>query len=104
MSASAFAPGKVILMGEHAVVYGRRALAMAVDRGLTVRLEERPGPTQLDSPGIQDSRMSAALHCVLPPTGVGVHIHSTLPIGRGMGSSAALAVALARAGAARGLA
>lgn len=96
MSASAFAPGKIILMGEHAVVHGHKALAMAVDRGMTVRLEERPGPTQLDSPSIHDPRMDAALRCVLPETGVGVHIHSTLPIGRGMGSSAALAVALAR--------
>ena len=52
MSASAFAPGKLILMGEHAVVYGHPALAMAVDRGLTVNLVEREGPTRLDEGGV----------------------------------------------------
>src|SRR5512144_561179 len=32
------APGKVILLGEHAVVYGRTALAAAIDRHVTVRI------------------------------------------------------------------
>jgi hydroxymethylglutaryl-CoA reductase len=34
----ATAPGKVILLGEHAVVYGRTALAAAIDRHVTVRI------------------------------------------------------------------
>jgi mevalonate kinase len=97
MSHTAFAPGKLILMGEHAVVYGHPALAIAVDKGMTVTLRERNGPTGLDSPGIDDVRLTHALNTVLPTAGWGVHIDSTLPIGRGMGSSAALAVALARA-------
>jgi len=97
MSASAFAPGKLILMGEHAVVYGHPALAMAVDRGLTVNLVEREGPTRLDEEWIDDDRLQSALDAVLPPDGIGVKLESSLPIGRGMGSSAALAVALAKA-------
>lgn len=97
MSHTAFAPGKLILMGEHAVVYGHPALAMAVNQGMTVTLTRRDGPTGLDDASITDPRLQMALTAVLPESGWGVQIESTLPIGRGMGSSAALAVALARA-------
>ena len=33
------APGKLIVSGEHSVVYGKPALVMAVDRHLTANLE-----------------------------------------------------------------
>jgi len=94
------APGKIILLGEHSVVYGYPAVAAAVDLRTTVQLTRRAGPTALDQPWVEDPRLLDALHAVLPTQGVGVTIHSELPIGRGMGSSAALAVALSRAWAA----
>ena len=84
-------------MGEHAVVYGHPAIAMAIDRGLTITLSDRPGPTAIDPTWVNDARIHQALMTALPPVGVGVAVRSDLPIGRGMGSSAALAVALARA-------
>ena len=97
MTISAFAPGKLILMGEHAVVYGHPAVAMAVNRGTKVTLSPCSGPTVLEESTVRDPRLMQAVHSVLPEQGISVHIESDLPIGRGMGSSAALAVALARA-------
>lgn len=91
------APGKLILLGEHAVVDGYPAIAAAVDRGTTVRLGARPGPSAVETSTIQDPRLWPALATLVPAEGLGVHLHSDLPIGCGMGSSAALAVALVRA-------
>ena len=45
-------PGKLILMGEHAAVYGRPALVAAVDLRLTVLLSPAASGIHLDLPGL----------------------------------------------------
>ncbi len=92
--------GKVILLGEHSVVYGHRALAVAVSRGTKVTLTERGGHTSLGDSAIRDDRLAEALAVALPDWGFRVDIETDLPVGCGMGSSAALTIALLRARAA----
>jgi mevalonate kinase len=96
MSATGWAGGKLILCGEHAVVYGHPAIAFGVDRGTTVTLRKVTGPLQitctLDSPLLR-----VALETHLGLDGLAVTLETTLPVGRGMGSSASLAVAVVRA-------
>lgn len=93
--------GKLILCGEHAVVYGWPALAFGTSLETRVTLRDRPGPTDVAAGCFRDARIVDALVAELGPDGVEVDVQSDIPVGRGMGSSAALAVALARAAAAR---
>lgn len=41
MKIKSFAPGKVILFGEHSVVYNKPAIAVAIDKGVDVELNSR---------------------------------------------------------------
>ena len=105
--ARASAPGKVILLGEHAVVYGHPALAGALSQRIFVELEDdAAGPrvefTEGAAAGVRTSEeltaafaaMAAGLR--LKPS-LRARVRSELPLGGGLGSSAALGVALARA-------
>lgn len=88
---SASVPGKAILFGEHAVVYGRPAIAMPLhELRLTARLAG-PGEPELDE-AVRVAWRLLERSGDPPP----VRIESSLPIGAGLGSSAALSVALVR--------
>jgi len=109
MTHEARASGKVILLGEHAVVYGAPALvaglskgavarARRVDKGTTSELLLGDVEIKADA-GSPDERgrAFAALLGEQLLEGLRVEAESALPAGGGLGSSAALGVAIARA-------
>lgn len=114
-STNATAPGKIILFGEHAVVYGRPAIAAPLNQvraEATVRDVSASG-VRLYAPDLgrdyqladasPDDPFATAVRVVLreanfrPATGLQVTIHSTIPIASGLGSGAAMAAAVIRA-------
>ena len=88
------AAGKVILLGEHGVVYGRHALALPIPGAVGVTLTEAP-LLEHSLPREFVDRLLAELG--VSQTNWRIDIDSRLPFGKGLGSSAAIAVAIARA-------
>ena len=92
---AASAPGKIILMGEHAVVFGRPAIALAID--LRLRCSIRPSMTSTLNGQPMDDRAGPYIATVLRENWEGgplaIDITSDLPSGSGLGSSAAVTVA-----------
>ncbi len=101
--------GKVILLGEHAVVYGVPALAVGIDRGaIAAAAALARGPSCLQIRGTRpvladepDNDLARAFRDVLAACGqaqpVRVDVSTDLPAGAGLGCSAALGVAIVRA-------
>ena len=115
---SASAPGKVILFGEHAVVYGQPAIAVPVTQvraraivtaeprqpagsvliqapviGLEARLAELPPQNPLASV----ARLVFAELGLSQPPALTIRVTSTIPVAAGLGSGAAVSVAIIRA-------
>jgi len=90
------APAKVILTGEHAVVYGKPALVSALDKRLTVSVAEGRGRyNDVNIPEIISvikKYLQVNKHPITEKIS-DVVISSDIPIGRGLGSSGALSVA-----------
>jgi mevalonate kinase len=116
MQVTASAPGKAILFGEHAVVYGKPAIAMALNKRAQVKVTERPDnkiQVNIKDLGIKgyinlgentvtsNSPKKGILNYVLNSvksvhqgSGLDICIDVNVPIGGGLGSSAAVTVAL----------
>jgi mevalonate kinase len=115
---SAYAPGKTILVGEHAVVYSQPAIAIPVHQikarvSVQADVLGKPGQVIFHAPDIKlhstsenlDARhpFNIALNVIkrqinsdhIPACSV--NIKSTVPIASGLGSSAAISVALIKA-------
>lgn len=115
---SSSAPGKIILCGEHAVVYGQPAIALPVHQLRTkTTIIARPiapaGEVRLVAPLIQlnaplhslddQHPLRAAIRLVGEELGIRslpaceIRINSSIPLAAGLGSSASVTVSLSRA-------
>ena len=115
MKSIASAPAKVILFGEHFVVYGVKAILCAIDKRVTVTAQTIQGNKILiksgaDSLELELGKNVSEIVSPLKPfyyladrlarghdTGVQVNIESEIPTGAGLGSSSACCVATAAA-------
>ena len=112
------APGKIILFGEHAVVYGQPAIAIPVQKVkatayVSPEFSSNAGQVHIEAPDInidadlqsldEDDPLVKAIHLTLEAVSpshtpsLTLQISSNIPISAGMGSGAAITVAIIRA-------
>ena len=115
MKSKASAPGKVILFGEHFVVYGGKAILCSINKRVTVTaektnerkisinseigkliLEPNKSILEIDSP-LKPFYYLASKALENEETGIHIQIDSEIPLGAGLGSSSACCVAGAAA-------
>lgn len=115
---TATAPAKIILLGEHAVVYGRPAIAVPVSQlraraVITPEPFRQPGEILIDAPDVSIQAylseldpfhpLARVIHLTEKAVGVPhlpackIRISSDIPIASGLGSGAAVSVAIIRA-------
>jgi mevalonate kinase len=117
-SFSSSAPAKIILFGEHAVVYGRPAIAVPVTQIkakaiVSADIRGEPGMVRIQAPDVgleailgdlpSGDPLAAAVRGVLSalkierPPACTLRVASTIPVASGLGSGAAVSVAVIRA-------
>ena len=89
------APGKVILFGEHAVVYGEPAISVAIDKRISCEMKKAKEKTTVNGYVIDEKHQAYILEAIKRSSyedPLKITTESNLPSGAGLGSSAAVTV------------
>ncbi|OGG58802.1 hypothetical protein A3C86_02245 [Candidatus Kaiserbacteria bacterium RIFCSPHIGHO2_02_FULL_49_16] len=106
MTRNSFAPGKIILSGEYAVIFGYAGIAVPSSIGIEAVFEEDSACENIlltwkDADEkraiLYAEKIVALCHNKNPELRGRLVIHANLPLGKGMGSSTALVIAITRA-------